>query len=227
MMKKSYFALLAFLMLFVVSCDEADYEVHQTFFYPQKPYGLQLYADQTADTINVYSIDPWTSSLTGDWFTVSPTVSDKWFNTHIDITTSVNTTGKNRQGMFNVHAHETIGLLVMQNTWLNIMDPSPRVDNTVPFEDRRAVFECRVDDDAYSPEVSFYVYQDDAQLTSQAEWLKPETITFAKGYHTVKVNVETNPEEQERTGTLTLTSAGITSVITIVQDKQVDEEAEQ
>lgn len=226
MMKKTCYALMSALMMLVVSCNEGEYNVHQTFFYPQKPYGLQLYADQTSDTTNVYSVDPWTSSTTGSWFTTNPVNSQTGFFTHITISTTPNNTGKNRQGLINIHAHETIAMAVMQSTWLNITYPAPRINNEVDFEDRKAIFEGLADDDEHTTQVAFYVYQDDATLVSNTPWMIPQEATFEKGYHQVKVDIAKNPEEKKRTGTLTLTSGGISSTITIVQAEQVDEEKE-
>ena len=76
------------------------------------------------------------------------------------------------------------------------------------------------------PYVKFIVYTDDARLSSSADWLVPaETSGFNK-YEAVKVelNAEANPGTEERTATLTLTSNGVSTPITISQLGQKEEQ---
>lgn len=54
-MKKITLSLLAVLALLVAACDNGSYELHQTFFYPQRPGGMVLYADQESDTVRLYA----------------------------------------------------------------------------------------------------------------------------------------------------------------------------
>ena len=225
-MKKILFILCSLSTFAFMACDEASYEVHQTFFYPQSQSGLTMYADQTFDTTNVYSIDPWTAEAKGGWFTMTPQQGNAVSFTHITLNTTVNNTGKNRSGSIVVKAHDELSMMVTQVQWLNVMVPSPRFDYDVPFEDRKPVYEGDADDDEHIKKIMFHVYQDDATLESQVDWLQPETAVFKKGTHEVKVKVLSNPNEEERKGGLTLTSGGITADITVIQAKQVNEDKE-
>ena len=72
-------------------------------------------------------------------------------------------------------------------------------------------------------EVIFTTYANNATLTSDAEWLTPVEENFANaGRHVVNINCEANPTEVERSATLLLTSNGITTPITITQERKRD-----
>lgn len=222
---KTRIATLLITLLALTACTEATYEAHQSFFYPQKPDGLLLYADQTADTTNVYSLDSWTATAEGGWFHVSPTECTipvgQAALTHIELTTSPNNTGVNRSGRIVVKSHDTISQLVYQCTWLNILYPF--ANYTYEGEDdsyaaRKATFSQTLTFDVAATQVRFNTYSPGATLTTDAEWLQPETTEFPEaGYYQVKVKVQPNDAKEKRVGRLTLTSAGISSVITVEQ----------
>lgn len=227
LLKKNLWIAACASVILLASCDESEYTVHQTFFYPQKADGMKLYADQTFDTTNVYSIDAWAAEIEGEWFDITPREAKALSNTHIKLSASINQTGKNRQGKIIVNSFETIKMSVYQCSWLNIFVPFARYSEDETFEDRKAIFEALADDDAHVTEIQFHVYQDGATLTSNVDWLSSEITTFDKGSHVVKINVGENPLAEKRNGALLLTSAGVSTPITIVQAEQVDEEAEQ
>lgn len=224
-MKNVSIFLLTLMSVLFAACDDAGYEYHQTFFYPQGAGGMQLYADQTYDTTHVYSIDEWVLEKNGDWFQVSPLQAGKIQNKRIDLTTTANTTGKNRWGLISVVSFEKVSMQVFQTSWLNIQVPFPRYTNESLYEDRKAIFEAGVDDDEHKTKIMFHVYQDGATLVSLNDWLVPEQTNFKAGSYEVVVNVAKNPDEIERKGGLVLTSGGVSSKMEFVQAKQVDEEA--
>ena len=53
------------LVIALVSCTEGSYERHESFFYPQRPDGQLLYADQTTDTTLIFSLDSWNMHVGG------------------------------------------------------------------------------------------------------------------------------------------------------------------
>ena len=58
-MKKILFVLTVGCGCLFAACDSGENEAHQTYFYPDRAGGLQLYADQTEDTLHIVSLDSW------------------------------------------------------------------------------------------------------------------------------------------------------------------------
>ena len=218
------------------SCSESgEYEFHQTYFTPQEPNGKILYADQVSDSTRVISYDPWTASAyfnngTDAWFSITPTecnftAGEQFASMRINIQGAVNNTGKIRSGHIVVKSYDTVGMLVRQTTWLNIIRPFGEVENydatgnLLPEEDRKMTFAGSTIATENQFEIEFAVYADGATLSSDAEWLVPETTTFNAGKHVVAIVAQENLATQPRTATLTLTSNGISTPITITQAK--------
>ena len=234
---KKIFLFATFIAALFTSCSESEYEFHQTYFNPQLPEGKVLYADQTNDSTRVISYDPWIAVCTFNngsnaWFSISPTEckfiqGQQFASTRIDITASPNTTGKVRYGYIAVSSFDVIKMPVKQTSWLNITYPFGEIKefdeegNSIPEEDRQVTFSGKVPA-SNQFNIEFTVYSNDATLTSDAEWLKPSTTTFAAGYHSVAIVAEANPNKVERTANLILTSNGVSTPITITQAKAND-----
>jgi len=229
-MKKMSAFLLFVSALCLMACSKNEYEVHQTYFYPQSVNGMLFYADQEMDTIRVVSFDSWTARSSVDWFTVSPTQQAVPQNTglarRLDITATPNTTGKNRMGQIQVDSYFSIGMYVRQTSWLNVQYPSGKVvapttsDNAnaeTSFEDTRMEFSMVLKADTTSAEIDFIVYKDGATLNSSEAWLTAPADTYAAGRHKVKLGVEKNAATVQRTATLTLSSNGVSTPISVVQ----------
>ena len=235
-MKKA-FSLIALCAGLFISCDESEYEVHQTYFNPTSPQGKTLYADQTVDSVRIISYDPWTAqtNFTGDaWFTITPTQcnfvqGENISNTRLDITATPNNSGKIRGGIIAVNSYYNIGMSVYQMSWLNIHYPIGRLvtvdnkGNELQREDQYCVFEGTVSDKKNQFEIIFTTYNANATLSSDAEWLTFEkTDIETAGDHTIIVTCEENPLNEVRTNNIYLTSNGITTPITISQERKRD-----
>lgn len=229
MKKKSAFLLLV-TALCLMACSENEYEVHQTYFYPQSVNGMLFYADQETDTIRLVSFDSWTARSSVDWFTVSPTQQTVPQNTglarRLDITATPNTTGKNRMGQIQVDSYFSIGMYVRQTSWLNVQYPSGRVVDTstsatagegTSFEDTQMDFSMMVKADTASAEIDFIVYKDGATLRSSEAWLTAPADAYPAGRHKVKLGLEKNVAAEQRSATLTLSSNGVSTPIVVVQ----------
>lgn len=222
---KTRIATLLIALTALTACSDASFEAHQSFFYPQKPEGMLLYADQTTDTTNVYSLDSWTATTEGDWFDINPkecTIPVGMAKlTHMTLTTTPNLSGMNRSGRMVVKSHDTISQLVCQCTWLNIIYPFANYTyegEEESYATRKATFSQTLPFDAVKTEVRFNTYSSGATLRSDAEWLQPEETAFPEaGNYTVKVQVQPNAAKEKRVGRLTLSSAGVSSVITVEQ----------
>lgn len=235
---KKIFALVTLAVALFSSCSDTEYELHETYFTPQEPYGKVLYADQVSDSTRVVSYDPWTASAMFNngqeaWFSITPTscnfiAGEQFASTRIDIQASVNNTGKNRNGHIVLKSYDTLGMLIKQTTWLNIIYPFGKTatmdneGNEIPEEDRIMTFAASTIATQNQFEIEFTVYADGATLQADADWLKPQATTFAAGNHKAIILAEENPNTVARTANLILTSNGISTPITITQAQAND-----
>lgn len=212
------------LVLGLAACTEGSYEHHASYFYPQRPDGQLLYADQTMDTTLIYSLDSWQATKEGDWFSITPESFEVRpgvsIFTKMTFTTTPNTTGKGRTGLVTIHAYHTISQSLYQTPWLNITYPFAQYtkgeDHT--FATRKATFRMALLSSATSSQVRFTTYAENATLTSNAEWVTPEkTIFLAPNSYEVKLTIQPNKSKDPRSAQLTLTSAGISTPITVEQ----------
>lgn len=212
------------LVLALAACTEGSYEHHASYFYPQRPDGQLLYADQTMDTTLIYSLDSWQATKEGDWFSITPESFEVRpgvsIFTKMTFTTTPNTTGKGRTGLVTIHAYHTISQSLYQTPWLNITYPFAQYtkgeDHT--FATRKATFRMALLSSATSSQVRFTTYAENATLTSNAEWVTPEkTIFIAPNSYEVKLTIQPNKSKDPRSAQLTLTSAGISTPITVEQ----------
>lgn len=222
------------------SCGDSSYEVHQTMFYPNKG-AIAFFADQVQDTIHVYSLDSWTAQASylngGTWFTFTPNKMDvpagKASDTKLTLFTEANTTGKNLAGTLSIFSHDQISTNVYHYSWLNVISPEGKyVDNNnvsqntsqLPIEEFETIkpqFAIEnIQAAATDTAVRFRVYQAGATLTSDAEWLKLDNSTGifgVSGEYRVALKAEENKTGETRKANLTLTSAGISTVISVSQ----------
>ena len=232
---KKIFTFVTLAVALFSSCSDTEYELHETYFTPQEPYGKVLYADQVSDSTRVVSYDPWTASAMFNngqeaWFSITPTscnfvAGEQFASTRININGSVNNTGKNRSGHIVVKSYDTVGMLVKQTTWLNIIRPFGKAENydnegnLLPEEDRKMTFAGSTISTANQFEIEFVVYADGATLSTDADWLVPAETTFKAGKYIVAVVAQENLATEPRTANLILTSNGISTPITITQAK--------
>lgn len=212
------------LVIALAACTEGTYERHESYFSPQRPDGQRLYADQTMDTTLIYSLDSWQATKEGDWFSITPESFEvkpgvSIFN-KMTFTTTPNNTGKVRKGLVTIHAYHTISQSLYQAPWLNITYPFAQYtegeDHT--FAIRKATFRLSLLSSATASQLRFTTYAENASLTSDAEWVTPEkTIFLAPNSYEVKLTIQPNKSKDPRSAQLTLTSAGISTPITVEQ----------
>lgn len=236
---KSIILAVATATLALTSCSEATNEYHSTQFYPVTTDGIVAYADQTVDSTRVISYDSWTLTNTTDWFDVSlqdgqknnlsVTIPAGYVGSmRLDLRFQTNTTGKTRQSQLAVvSAYDKIGTvstIVTQQPYLNISYPSPYKATST---DAMPTFSLNLTSSKSSypltSYVTFTVYTADATLTSSADWITPEKTSGFTANVKEKINltIQANTTGQTRTATLTLTSYGISTPITINQPASV------
>lgn len=229
----------------LTSCDnDTPNQVHQLNFIPLQSGGRLCYADQSADTVGLQSTDSWTLAVatpqgTPAWLTAAPEsgrVEANHFVTQpLALRFSANTTGAPRTARLNVTAAagttRTIGLPVVQLSWLDIRRPAPTVLRPTAETDTPAsavttatpIFIEPLPYKAGTVVCGFVLYDttDPAHhsLTSDASWLtlSAADATPAAGHHEVTLTFTENPDHAPRTARLALTSAGVTTYITYTQ----------
>lgn len=229
----------------LTSCDnDTPNQLHQLNFIPLQSGGRLCYADQSTDTVGLQSTDSWTVAVatpqgTPAWLTAAPEsgrVEANHFVTQpLALRFSANTTGAPRTARLNVTAAagttRTIGLPVVQLSWLDIRRPAPTVLRPAAETDTPAsalttatpVFIEPLPYKAGTVVCGFVLYDttDPAHhsLTSDASWLTLSAADAnpAAGHHEVTLTFTENPDHAPRTARLALTSAGVTTYITYTQ----------
>ena len=218
----------------LASCNEATNEYHSTSFYPLGN-SKTLYADQTTDSIRVLSYDSWTLTNTDTWYDVTENSSQTnnisvtipagyAYSTRLDIHTQPNTTGAQRTGTLTVvSSYDKIGTVAMplvQYPYLNISYPAAYYATTTATTPTFSLNLTQKDSNTEATSsITFTVYASDATLTSNADWLTPETTTGFTASVKQKVNITAKPNTTgtARVATLTLTSNGVSTNITVNQ----------
>lgn len=228
-MKKKSLILLSAIALTLGSCGDSEFEVHQTFFWPQMPGGMTFYADQMEDTTHLYSLDSWKATpSTPDWLSCSPDYLEVTpgtsLSTTMTISTTVNTTGKVRSGVIQVQSHDAVGMPVTQYAWHNVLRPEGKIPNDATRSDlteMRADFTMELRPTVADTSIVFRTYRAGATLTTDAPWitLRKESTPLS-GRDTIPFNLQPNTTGADRTGTITLSSAGVSTPIKVVQKAQ-------
>lgn len=213
-----------------VACDDAGNEYHGTTIVNRnQTNAMVMYADQTIDSLCVVSFDSWTAELQniegGEWCKASVTKCDVPVGYQVAqsvyIETTPNTTGLNRYAGYYVHSsYPEFGVIssgIYQYAWLHITVPEPSFTSQT-FTEAKAEFKAQIPANATTAPLAFYVFAD-ATLTSDAEWLTiPEDVkTVKRGEHGIQLVTTANPNVEERVAHVTLTSNGVSNVITYVQ----------
>ena len=222
-MKKIIFLFTAVLL---AACGGTEDEYHQLYFYPQTVGGLELFADQTTDSITFVSTDDWTARAKGDWFTIDPTSYDipssaLMVSKVIHILTTPNTTGNIRQGGIEVDSYDKLGMQVKQYPWLNIQYPSPSYkgdEGATDLENRE--FKLTLPATMEYIPLIFTTYAEQATLTTDAEWLTLPDTVFSPGTHSFQPAIPANNTVEARTATLKLRSGELENEIHITQSAQ-------
>ena len=226
----------------LTSCDnDTPNQLHQLNFIPLQSGGRLCYADQSTDTVGLQSTDSWTLAVatpqgTPAWLTAAPEsgrVEANHFVTQpLALRFSANTTGAPRTARLNVTAAagttRTIGLPVVQLSWLDIRRPAPTVLRPTAETDTPAsalttatpVFIEPLPYKAGTVVCGFVLYDTtDPAHHSLASWLtlSAADATPAAGHHEVTLTFTENPDHAPRTARLALTSAGVTTYITYTQ----------
>lgn len=226
-------ALMACATVVALQSCMGDNENHGTAIYNR--YGQsqpsELYADQTLDSLFVMSYDSWSAIVKpgdgGNWLTASPTsckVPAEYIITQtVLLQMTPNNTGKVRSAAFLVDSsyseYGTLQTNVFQYPWLNITVPIPEYKKLASGDGVEAKFEATLSAKDTVARMAFAVYSN-ATLTSDAEWLsiKSEDQNLQPGTHGMQFEVLPNNTKDVRVAHVTLTSNGVSNVVTYTQE---------
>lgn len=214
------------------SCT-GENENHGTSIYNnyRTPQPTELYADQTLDSIYVVSYDSWSATVKpvdgGDWLTATPDAckvpAGYIVSQSVYLRMTPNNTGKVRSAMFLVDSsypkYGTLQTNIFHYPWLNITVPVPEFKKPEGSDDVEAVFAQKLQATENSALMAFAVFSD-ATLTSDAEWLSisAEDKAVKPGSYGMKFVVTPNNTSEARVAHVTLTSNGVSNVVTYTQE---------
>ena len=195
---------------------------------------LHLYADQTTDTLTLTATDSWHLDLKyrhaddANHLQISPTARQLPAGNKAEIATKLicnltpNTGDSVRQVKVRVTPAtdriEPLNFTVIQHPHLHIQYPAAQYDPKT----KKAVFIGAPSRNESIATLAFILYDKDStthSLTSDATWLRvpAKHARPAAGRHTVHLEVDRNTTVAPRKAHVTLTSGGISTVITYTQ----------
>lgn len=226
-------ALIALLALPSCNSDE-EKEHHLLDLRYLNSDALHLYADQTTDTLTLTATDSWHIDLQyrhaddANHLHISPTAGQLPAGNKAEMATklifnlSPNTGDSVRQVKVRVTPAtdriKPLNFSVIQHPHLHIQYPEAQYDPKT----KKVVFIGAPSRKEPTATLAFILYDKDStthSLTSDADWLTVPA-RFARptaGAHSVDLEVSPNPTASERTAHVTLTSNGVSTVITYVQ----------
>lgn len=225
----SILALATGVTFFTTSCDSDDPEYHTLRIGVQATtdYPVVYYADQTADSLVLFSTDSWKADTKCDWIKFKETSTSKasgllnykygveYRNTRA-LTISINTTGEDRNTTVLVEANKhTAGMQIYQRGHLNITDPLKSAGLTTEEYD----FYKKLGAGDPTTTIAFTLYSGTATITTQDSWIGVSNETFEKGNNETTLTLQVNQTGTKRTGKVTIKSTtGVNSDIYIIQE---------
>lgn len=236
-MSKTLLSLFAALtaLLALTSCNfDEEKEHHLLSLRYLNADALHLYADQTTDTLALTATDSWHIDLQylhaddANHLHVSPAAHQLPAGNTAAIATKLicNLTPNTGDSVRQVKVRVTpatehikpLNFYVIQHPHLHIQYPEAQYDPKT----KKVVFIGSPFRNNPTTSLAFILYDKDStthSLTSDADWLTVPA-RFARptaGAHSVDLEVSPNPTASERTAHVTLTSNGVSTVITYVQ----------
>ncbi len=208
-----------------VACDPVENTYHNTTIYHPGNGMSVLYADQTKDSLSLISFDSYSITVHGDWIHLKDqdlsynVPSGSYVEGSIYIDVDPNTTGKQRDAYLTLTAYgNELTAYYRQVPYMNISRPAMNQDG----EYRR-----EVKFDSEKDSVEFRAYGNwtlafDGEKPDWIDWQEEAVTSGDPGSRKVVYTLKKNETLDSRTAKLVLTSNGVTSDITVVQQNQRD-----
>ncbi len=208
----------------------ADQSVDSTHIISTDTWSLTSQADWLTTTTSGKKQAPFTIEVPQGYINSTP----------LYFSMQPNTTGKSRTALIQATSTNsnmgTMSLLIQQLPYLNVTTPSAKQasDGTyswtlsgISADGKFHTTDSTGKDISTTPYITFIVYNDSATITSSdASWLNVVATTLGKENQykageksKAELNISENTTGKERSATLTLTSAGVSTTITVTQNK--------
>lgn len=207
------------------ACEPAENTYHHTsVYYPATGYSV-LYADQTRDSLSLVSFDSYTITLYGDWIQAKESdlsfqvPSGSYVEGSIYFDFLPNTTGETRECHVVLSAYgNDFPVYYRQVPYLNISRPAMN---------QEGAYRRDVKYDALKDSLIFRPYGDwtlafDGEKPEWIDWQEGAVTSGEAGLHKVVYTLKKNETLDPREARLTLTSNGVKSGVTVVQQNQKD-----
>ena len=224
--------MLAILMGMAACDNKKDVEYDELGIYPIISGAAIVYADQTVDSFTIVSVSSWKATVDGQGASLDPlkssmTQSGTKVEAHtMPIYFTPNTSNSLRNSLLKVANNKhTVARSYVQTYWLNIVEPAVAFSGStrkdyIPGGSsyQGAYFLKETAKDSTSAQLVFTIYDKEATLSTDADWITPKEQHFESGMHTVKLNFEANNTRKERTAVYKLSTLnGISNDIIIRQ----------
>ncbi len=234
-MKKIFIC--ACLALALAACDD-DSERHQiSVVYPENNGVGNVYADQTLDSIIIWTFDSYKCTVVQgeSWMTIDSemkqqTIPNSYYNMYavtIPVYFSTNDTDSTRLGYVSINNYgddwnETVYTGFLQFGWLNITRPTAKYVYDSNYMPTQGVFAMADSAYALTDSIAFTVH-DKWTLRTEDTFVSLADTSGNSGENVAHFSLAANNSTESRSATLTLTSNGISTPITIVQSGKSEE----
>ncbi len=224
--------MLAILMGMAACDNKKDVEYDELGIYPIISGAATVYADQTVDSFTIVSVSSWKATVDGQGASLDPlkssmTQSGTKVEAHtMPIYFTPNTDSTLRNSLLKAtNSKHTVARSYVQTYWLNIVEPTVAFSGSTRMayipggsSYQGAYFLKETAKDSTSAQIVFTIYDKEATLSTDADWITPKEQHFESGMHTVKLEFEANNTGKERTAVYKLSTLnGISNDITIRQ----------
>ncbi len=212
----------------LAACSKESYRHAIALAYPTPgQYGL-VYADQTEDSIVFDTFDSYDTYTSADWLAIDEqwgtmTIQNSYYyqwEVSVPLTFEPNTTGETREAVVYVHNYgtdwdQTISASFIQASWLNITRPEPAYPSYTYYPSY-ATFAIADSATWEVDSISFTAYGD-WTLQTTADFVALGAASGKAGAQVVALALEPNNDEADRQAEITLTSNGVSNIITLTQ----------
>ncbi|MCM1107532.1 MAG: hypothetical protein NC388_00590 [Clostridium sp.] len=208
-----------------VACDPVENTFHRTAIYHPFNGASVLYADQTRDSLSFLSFDSYTITVNSDWLHANESdlkgevPAGAYVEGSIYFTVDPNTTGKTRDCsvVLNSYGYD-FQAYYRQLPYLRVIRPSM---NTEGEYSRTVKFDAEKDSLVFHPHGN-WTLAIDGEKPEWMEWQEGTSMSGVAGEHKAVFTLRKNTTLDSRRVKFILTSNGVSTGMTLVQEKQKD-----
>ena len=216
--------LIAVIITLFAACNKEN-EYHTSRFLRPGTTALYVYADQYLDSISFETTESYTLSTNASWCRV-PESYKQFVNPYSNaiilcyawLEFEANKSDEIRGCIVHLDAGDySVDAYVMQFPFLCITNPVRQGEVLFPLT-------CEAKDTEAT--LSFTTFADWTLKVEEGDWVALTVDSGSSGSNDVKITMQPNTTDAERSATIVLTSRGISDRITVQQSKPIEEEEE-